>query len=51
MARLALNHPMGHVLTRGALGFVSSIVGAIIVRDLVPAWYAWIIVVLALPTA
>ncbi len=51
MARLAPNHPMGHALTGGALGFVLSIVGAIVARDLGPAWYAWTIVVLALPTA
>ena len=50
-ARLAPNHPMGHALGLGGLGFVLSIVCAIVGRDLGPAWYLWGLVVLALPSA
>lgn len=53
MARLAPNHPMAHALTGGMIGFVLSLVGTIATRDmnLGPAWYAWAIVLVALPTA
>jgi hypothetical protein len=51
VARLAPSHPMRHALIIGALGFVGSIGGAIAGGDLGPAWYAWSIVVVALPCA
>jgi multisubunit Na+/H+ antiporter MnhF subunit len=52
-ARLAPNYPMRHALVLGALGFVGSIGGAIVAvqQSLGPAWYAWGLVVFALPCA
>ncbi len=52
-ARLAPSHPMRHALVLGALGFVGSIGGAIVAvqQSLGPAWYAWGLVVFALPCA
>ncbi|VVB90183.1 Uncharacterised protein [uncultured archaeon] len=52
-ARLAPNHPMRHVLTGGVIGLFLSIGGAIASANmnLGPAWYAWALVVLALPCA
>jgi len=50
-ARLAPAYPMRHALALGILGFVFSIVGAIVGRDLGPAWYLWGLVVFALPCA
>ncbi|MBI5964373.1 MAG: hypothetical protein HY863_12925 [Chloroflexi bacterium] len=52
-ARLAPSHPMRHALVLGALGLVGSIGGAIVAaqQSLGPAWYAWALVVFALPCA
>lgn len=52
-ARLAPNNPMKHVLTGGVIGLFLSIGGAIASANmnLGPAWYAWALVVLALPCA
>jgi hypothetical protein len=52
-AKLAPNNPMKHALILGALGTVLSAAGAIVTADmnLGPAWYAWTLVVIALPIA
>lgn len=50
-AKLAPDHPMGHALALGVLGFVVSAVGSVVARDLAPAWYGLALVVLALPLA
>jgi hypothetical protein len=52
-AKLAPNNPMKHALILGALGTVLSAVGAIVTADmnLGPAWYAWTLVLIALPIA
>lgn len=52
-ARLAPSHPMRHALVLGALGLIGSIGGAIVAaqQSLGPAWYAWGLVVFALPCA
>jgi MFS-type transporter involved in bile tolerance (Atg22 family) len=52
-AWLAPRNPMKHSLILGAIGIVLSAIGAIATADmnLGPAWYAWSLVVIALPTA
>jgi hypothetical protein len=52
-AWLAPNQPMKHALILGGIGTVLSAVGAIATADmnLGPAWYAWSLVVTALPIA
>jgi hypothetical protein len=52
-ARLAPKNPMMHSLMLGGIGTVLSAVGAIITADMNigPAWYAWSLVVIALPIA
>src|SRR5512145_630432 len=52
-ARLAPNHPMRHALVLGAVGLMFSIGGAIVAvqQSLGPAWYAWGLVLFALPCA
>jgi len=52
-ARLAPNYPMRHALVLGMLGLVISIGGAIVAmqQNLGPVWYAWGLVVFALPCA
>ena len=50
-ARLAPVDPMRHAIALGVLGFVFSVIGAIVGRDLGPAWYLWGLVVFALPCA
>jgi hypothetical protein len=52
-AKLAPNKPMKHALILGAIGTVLSAGGAITTADmnLGPAWYAWTLVVIALPIA
>ena len=50
-ARLAPSHPMRHALVLGVLGLVGSIAGALGGQGLAPAWYSWMLVVLALPCA
>lgn len=53
IARLAPSHPMRHAIIVGILGTAVSIVGAIATRDmnLGPAWYAWTLAALTLPSA
>lgn len=55
VARIAPRRPMTHVMLLGALGFVVSLVGAIVTWNAGPAfgphWYPVSLVVLALPTA
>ncbi len=50
-ARLAPQKPMRHALILGTIGTLLSLAGAIITADmnLGPAWYAWSLVVIALP--
>ena len=52
-ARLAPANPMKHALILGSIGVVLSAAGAIATADmdLGPAWYAWSLVVIALPAA
>lgn len=52
-ARLAPNYPMRHALVLGVLGLLMSIGGAIVVvtQNMGPAWYAWGLVLFALPCA
>lgn len=52
-ARLAPNYPMRHALVLGVLGLVMSIGGAIVAvtQSMGPAWYAWGLVLFALPCA
>ena len=52
-ARLAPTNPMKHALILGSIGVVLSAAGAIATAgmDLGPAWYAWSLVVIALPAA
>jgi hypothetical protein len=52
-ARLAPKNPMLHSLILGGIGTLLSAVGAIVTADMNigPAWYAWSLVVIALPIA
>ena len=54
-ARLAPSQPMTHALVLGMLGFVVSIVGAVVTWNKGPAfgphWYPVALIVLAIPTA
>jgi len=54
-ARLAPNQPMMHALVLGMLGFIVSIVGAVVTWNMGPAygphWYPVALVLLAIPTA
>lgn len=50
-ARLAPSFPMRHAIALGIFGFVFSVIGAIVGRDLGPAWYLWALVLFALPCA
>jgi hypothetical protein len=53
VARLAPNYPMRHVLVVGIIGTLVSIGGALATANmnLGPAWYAWTLAVLMLPSA
>jgi hypothetical protein len=50
-AKLAPKNPMKHSLILGSIGTLLSLIGAIVTADmnLGPAWYAWSLVVIALP--
>jgi hypothetical protein len=50
-AKLAPTNPMKHSLILGGIGTVLSAVGAIVTAsmNIGPAWYAWSLVVIALP--
>jgi hypothetical protein len=52
-AKLAPTNPMKHALILGGIGTVLSALGAIATADmnLGPAWYAWTLVVIALPVS
>ena len=50
-AALAPNKPLFHAMIGGSIGFVLSIVGAIVMREEGPAWYAISLIIIALPTA
>lgn len=52
-AWLAPHSPMKHALALGAVGVLLSTVGAIVAANmnLGPSWYAWALVVIALPIA
>jgi MFS-type transporter involved in bile tolerance (Atg22 family) len=52
-ALLAPKNPMKHALTLGVVGVLLSTAGAIATRNmnLGPSWYAWTLVVIALPIA
>jgi len=50
-ARLAPNKPMRHAMILGFIGFVLTIVGAIVMWDVPPHWYPITLAVLALPSA
>lgn len=50
-AKLAPHKPLKHALALGVLGVVVSTAGAIAAGHLGPAWYAWTLVVIALPIA
>ena len=53
VARLAPSHPMRHALILGLIGTAVSVAGALATANmnLGPAWYAWTLAVLALPSA
>ncbi|WP_158638313.1 hypothetical protein [Panacibacter ginsenosidivorans] len=42
---------MRHAMIGGFIGFVLSIVGAIVILDKAPHWYAISLIILALPSA
>lgn len=50
-AKLAPGSPMKHALALGVIGIIISAIGAIVAADLGPTWYAWTLVVVALPIA
>jgi hypothetical protein len=52
-AKLAPKNPMTHSLILGGIGTAGSLAGAIITADmnLGPAWYAWSLVIIAMPIA
>ncbi|QEC66800.1 hypothetical protein FRZ67_05595 [Panacibacter ginsenosidivorans] len=50
-AVLAPAKPMRHAMIGGFIGFVLSIVGAIVILDKAPHWYAISLIILALPSA
>ncbi len=53
VARLAPSSPMKHVVVIGVLGTIVSIVGAVATAhmNLGPAWYAWTLAILTLPSS
>ncbi len=53
VARLAPNHPMRHAIIVGSIGTLVCILGAITSNsmNLGPAWYAWTLAVLSLPSS
>lgn len=50
-ANLAPSRPMRHAMIGGFIGFALSIIGAIVMWDTPPHWYAISLIVLALPSA
>ena len=53
VARLAPNKPMVHALVVGVIGTIVCIIGALATAkmNLGPAWYAWTLAALSLPSA
>lgn len=52
-AKLASSNPMKHAIALGIVGIIISTAGAVVNQqmDMGPAWYAWALVVIALPVA
>lgn len=50
-AKLAPQNPMKHAIIGGFIGFVISIVGAAVMWDQPPHWYAISLIITALPSA
>ena len=50
-AALAPAKPMRHAMIGGFIGFVLSIIGAIVMWDKPPHWYAISLIIFALPAA
>ncbi len=50
-ARLAPGQPMRHAMIGGAIGFVVSTIGAVVMWDTPPHWYAIALIITALPCA
>ncbi|MEX0720043.1 MAG: hypothetical protein WD059_05200 [Balneolaceae bacterium] len=50
-AKLAPSNPMKHALALGGVGIIVGSIGAVVAGHLGPAWYAWTLVVIALPVA
>ena len=50
-ARLAPNHPMRHALALGVVGFAVSVLGAVVMRGVGPAWYPIALIATSLPCA
>jgi hypothetical protein len=48
-ARLAPANPMKHVLILGSIGTVAGLIGVFAMGEYGPAWYAWALVVTAIP--
>jgi len=48
-ARLAPSKPMKHAIILGCVGIVAGTIGAIVMRDMGPAWYAWALPIESLP--
>lgn len=53
IAKLAPNSPMKHALIGGAIGTVLSVMGAVATANMNigPAWYAWTLAALSMPSA
>ena len=53
VARLAPQHPMKHAIIVGILGTIVAAIGAIATAgmNLGPAWYAWTLAILSLPSS
>jgi hypothetical protein len=50
-ARLAPSRPMLHATVLGGVGFVLSIVGAVVMWDAGPAWYSLAVIAISIPCA
>jgi hypothetical protein len=50
-ALLAPDHPLGHAITLGVLGFFACVAGAVTMWGVGPHWYPLALVVLAIPSA
>jgi hypothetical protein len=50
-ARLAPERPLAHALVLGGIGFVLSTLGAVVMWDCGPAWYALGVIAMAAPCA